>query len=172
MKWYDLAGSAGVVLIVAAFLLLQLERVASNGLLYLIANAIGAALILLSLAFDFNLSAFLMEAFWLAISLLGLARRIGRGPRPPVARRAQSRLQRLRRAREGRCCPWPLTGAERAFLQLHQLEKLAHADFLRPLMCHGSSSIPSIMAFVPPNPRLDTRARTRRAPACRDSAPR
>jgi hypothetical protein len=81
MKWYDLAGSAGVVLIVAAFLLLQLERVASNGLLYLIANAIGAALILLSLSFDFNLSAFLMEAFWLAISLLGLARRIGRDPR-------------------------------------------------------------------------------------------
>jgi hypothetical protein len=81
MKWYDLAGSAGVVLIVAAFLLLQLERVASNGLLYLIANAIGAALILLSLVFDFNLSAFLMEAFWLAISLLELVRRIGRNPR-------------------------------------------------------------------------------------------
>ena len=81
MKWYDLAGSVGVVLIVAAFLLLQLERVVSNGLLYLIANALGAALILLSLSFDFNLSAFLMEAFWLAISLLGLARRFGRGPR-------------------------------------------------------------------------------------------
>jgi paired small multidrug resistance pump len=81
MKWYDLAGSAGVVLIVAAFLLLQLERVASNGLLYLLANALGAALILLSLFFEFNLSAFLMEAFWLAISLFGLARRLGRDPR-------------------------------------------------------------------------------------------
>jgi paired small multidrug resistance pump len=81
MKWYDLAGSAGVVLIVAAFLLLQLERVASNGLLYLLANALGAALILLSLFFEFNLSAFLMEAFWLAISLFGLARRFGRDPR-------------------------------------------------------------------------------------------
>jgi paired small multidrug resistance pump len=81
MKWYDLAGSAGVVLIVAAFLFLQLERVASNSLLYLIANALGAALILLSLFFEFNLSAFLMEAFWLAISLFGLARRLGRDPR-------------------------------------------------------------------------------------------
>ena len=75
MTWYDLAGSAGVVLIVAAYLLLQLERVASTSLLYLLANALGAALILLSLAFDFNLSAFLMEAFWLGISLFGLARR-------------------------------------------------------------------------------------------------
>ena len=81
MKWYDLAGSAGVVLIVAAFLFLQLERIASNSLLYLLANALGAALILLSLFFEFNLSAFLMEAFWLAISLLGLARRFGRDPR-------------------------------------------------------------------------------------------
>jgi hypothetical protein len=75
MTWYDVAGTAGVVMIVAAFLLLQLERVASNSLPYLLANAVGAALILLSLFFDFNLSAFLMEAFWLAISLYGLARR-------------------------------------------------------------------------------------------------
>jgi hypothetical protein len=78
MLWYDLAGSVGVLLIVVAFLLLQLERVASNSLSYLIANAIGAALILLSLLYEFNLSAFLMEAFWLAISLLGLARRQSR----------------------------------------------------------------------------------------------
>lgn len=78
MLWYDLVGSVGVLLIVVAFLLLQLERVASNSLSYLIANAIGAALILLSLLYDFNLSAFLMEAFWLAISLLGLARRQSR----------------------------------------------------------------------------------------------
>ena len=102
MKWYDLAGSAGVVLIVAAFLLLQLERAASNGLLYLIANAIGAALILLSLSFDFNLSAFLMEAFWLAISLLGLARRLvgtrdgPREPKPSSPVRAQGRVQNRR----------------------------------------------------------------------------
>jgi paired small multidrug resistance pump len=75
MRWYDLAGSVGVILIVAAYLLLQLERVGSSGLPYLLANAVGAALILLSLAYEFNLSAFLMEAFWLAISLLGLARR-------------------------------------------------------------------------------------------------
>jgi hypothetical protein len=78
MKWYDLVGSVGVALIVVAFLLVQLERVASNGFPYLIANAIGASLILLSLAYEFNLSACLMEAFWLAISLLGLARRTSR----------------------------------------------------------------------------------------------
>jgi hypothetical protein len=78
MHWYDLVGSVGVILIAAGFLLLQLERVASNSLLYLIANALGAALILLSLMFEFNLSAFLMEAFWLGVSLMGLARRMQR----------------------------------------------------------------------------------------------
>jgi hypothetical protein len=56
-------------------LLLQLNRVASNALSYLIANALGAMLILLSLSVEFNLSAVLMEIFWLAISLLGLLRR-------------------------------------------------------------------------------------------------
>jgi hypothetical protein len=75
MRLHDLAGTAGVILIVGAYLLLQLERMASNALSYLLANAIGATLILLSLFVEFNLSAFLMELFWLAISLLGLLRR-------------------------------------------------------------------------------------------------
>jgi hypothetical protein len=76
MAWYDLAGSFGVAFIIAAFLLLQLERLTSNSLPYLLANALGAGLILVSLFFEFNLSAFLMEAFWLGISLMGLARRV------------------------------------------------------------------------------------------------
>jgi hypothetical protein len=97
MTWYDLAGSVGVVLIVAAYLLLQLQRVAGTGLAYLLANAVGAALILLSLAFDFNLSAFLMEAFWLGISLFGLTRHMRGGPTTrisPVKRTDGSRPPR------------------------------------------------------------------------------
>ncbi len=76
MNWYDALGNIGVALIICAYLFLQLGRIASNSLLYLIPNIIGAALILLSLSVAFNLSAFLMEAFWLAISLLGLCRRL------------------------------------------------------------------------------------------------
>jgi hypothetical protein len=75
MGLHDLSGTIGVILIVGAYLLLQLDRVASNAPSYLIGNAVGAALILLSLSVEFNLSAFLMELFWLAISLLGLLRR-------------------------------------------------------------------------------------------------
>jgi hypothetical protein len=80
MRWYDFAGTLGVVLIVGAYFLLQVERVASNSVPYLSANAVGAALILLSLAYEFNLSAALMEVFWLAISVLGFARRMRARP--------------------------------------------------------------------------------------------
>jgi hypothetical protein len=80
MRWYDLAGTLGVVLIVGAYFLLQLERVASNSVPYLSANAVGATLILLSLAYEFNLSAAFMEAFWLGIGVLGFVRRMRARP--------------------------------------------------------------------------------------------
>jgi paired small multidrug resistance pump len=40
----------------------------------LLMNLAGAGLILVSLAFSFNLSAFLMEAAWALVALFGLAR--------------------------------------------------------------------------------------------------
>lgn len=72
--WHDLAGNLGVTAIVAAYLALQMGWVEGRSLRYSVANAAGALLVLLSLAVEFNLSAFLMEAFWLAISLLGVVR--------------------------------------------------------------------------------------------------
>ena len=72
--WYDLAGNVGVALMVIAYLLLQVGKLRINDLSYSLTNAIGAALVLLSLLYSFNLSAFLVEAFWLLISLFGLFR--------------------------------------------------------------------------------------------------
>lgn len=73
-SWFDLIGNVGVLLMVAAYLLLQLEKLSSSTVSYLLLNAIGATLVMISLAFRFNLSAFLMEAFWLLISLFGLTK--------------------------------------------------------------------------------------------------
>ncbi len=70
---FDLIGTAGVALIVAAYFLLTVRRIESDDLGYALMNAIGAALIIFSLVFDFNFSAFLMEVFWLLISLAGVA---------------------------------------------------------------------------------------------------
>ncbi|MEM1404831.1 MAG: hypothetical protein AAGG55_15955 [Pseudomonadota bacterium] len=70
----DFLGNVGVALILLAYLALQLERVSATSLAYGAMNAVGAALILVSLYFDFNLSAFLMELFWLLISLYGIGK--------------------------------------------------------------------------------------------------
>lgn len=71
---FDLAGFIGVVLIIVAYLLLQLEKLPSSSPTYSLLNAAGALLIMVSLIFAFNLSAFIVEAFWFLISLLGLWR--------------------------------------------------------------------------------------------------
>jgi membrane-associated HD superfamily phosphohydrolase len=73
-SWFDLIGNTGVLLMVIAYLLLQLERLSSSAVSYLLLNTVGAVLVIISLRFRFNLSAFLMEAFWLLISLYGLAK--------------------------------------------------------------------------------------------------
>lgn len=72
--YYDFIGNIGVALILGSYLLVQLRRVTATGLANVVANGIGAACVLYSLLFDFNLSAFIIEAVWLLISLLGLAR--------------------------------------------------------------------------------------------------
>ena len=74
VQWYDFAGVAGVVMILIAYLLLQVGRIGPLDIRYSLLNLFGALLIILSLLFDFNLSAFLMEAAWVLISLLGLYR--------------------------------------------------------------------------------------------------
>ena len=73
-SWFDLTGNVGVLLMVVAYLLLQLEKLSGTSVIYLLLNAAGAIMVMISLLVQFNLSAFLMEAFWLLISLYGLSR--------------------------------------------------------------------------------------------------
>jgi len=75
---HDLLGNIGVALVLLTYWLLQIEKMSATGRLYSLANGIGAALILVSLLFDFNLSAFIVEVMWLLISLYGLQRSIRR----------------------------------------------------------------------------------------------
>jgi hypothetical protein len=72
--WYDFAGNLGVAMMILAYLLLQMGKLRINDLSYSLANTLGAALVLISLLYSFNLSAFLVETFWLLISLYGLVR--------------------------------------------------------------------------------------------------
>ena len=81
MAWHDAIGLLGVAAILLAYALLQAGRVDAADPAYSAANALGAALVLASLWYDFNLSAAVIEGAWLAISLYGLVR-AGRGLRP------------------------------------------------------------------------------------------
>jgi hypothetical protein len=55
-------------------LLLQLEKLPSTSPTYSLLNAAGALLVIVSLIFQFNLSAFIVEVFWFLISLVGLTK--------------------------------------------------------------------------------------------------
>jgi hypothetical protein len=72
----DLVGIIGVAIIVVAYLMLQLERLKSTDLSYSVMNALGASMIVASLIVDFNLSALLMEVFWVLISFIGIGRHL------------------------------------------------------------------------------------------------
>ncbi|MDH4013995.1 MAG: hypothetical protein C0629_10690 [Chromatiales bacterium] len=72
--WHNLVGMVGVTLILVSYLLLQTGRMQASEPRYSLANAAGAALVLISLMYEFNLSAAIIESFWLLISLLGLWR--------------------------------------------------------------------------------------------------
>ena len=80
---FDVAGLIGVLLIVIAYLLLQLDKLPSTSLSFSLMNAAGSLLIMLSLVFRFNVSAFLIEVFWFLISLLGLTKWFIARKRPP-----------------------------------------------------------------------------------------
>lgn len=72
---YDVIGLAGVVAIIIAYYLLQSDRLRYDDYSYLFLNGVGAVLIMISLAFAFNLAAFAMEAIWVAISIYGAVKR-------------------------------------------------------------------------------------------------
>lgn len=72
--WYDFVGTIGTALIIVTYTLLQTERIKSSSLIYSLLNAAGAAMIIVSLLFSFNFSAFMVEFFWLLISLFGIVK--------------------------------------------------------------------------------------------------
>ena len=72
--WYDFVGSIGVGVIILTYVLLQIGKLKSETLAYSILNAAGASLIIVSLIYNFNFSAFIVEFFWVLISLYGIVK--------------------------------------------------------------------------------------------------
>ena len=74
LQWYDWVGVAGTLMVLGAFFGLQSARLAGNGIVYQLLNLLGAAGVLVSLLGEFNLSVFLLEVAWVAVSGYGMAR--------------------------------------------------------------------------------------------------
>ncbi len=71
---YDLIGSIGVGLIILTYILLQTEKIRSENLSYSVCNGLGAGLIVFSLIYNFNFSAFVVESLWVLISIYGIGK--------------------------------------------------------------------------------------------------
>ena len=72
--WYDFVGSIGVGIIIFTYILLQIGKIRSENLVYSLLNTLGASLIIISLIFNFNFSAFIVEFFWVLVSLYGVGK--------------------------------------------------------------------------------------------------
>lgn len=84
LLWYDWVGIAGTLMILGAFFLLQAGKVSGTGLSYQLLNLFGAGGVLVSLLGQFNISVFVLEIAWMAISIFGIARTLrGRTAGPP-----------------------------------------------------------------------------------------
>jgi len=70
----------GAVLILAAFVLAQQRRMATDSVVYLALNAVGAALLAVVAVLDRDLGFTLLETTWTVVSTAGLVRCLKRGP--------------------------------------------------------------------------------------------
>ena len=72
MALHDLLGTIGVGFIIVMYAMLQLGKISAERPAFSAFNALGAVCILVSLTYEFNLSAAIMEGVWLVVSLYGL----------------------------------------------------------------------------------------------------
>lgn len=68
----DIIGTTGVALIVVTYFLLQIEKIKSTDLSYSVLNMLGSLMILISIFKNWNFASFLIEFFWILISLIGV----------------------------------------------------------------------------------------------------
>lgn len=68
----NIVGMIGTTCIVAAYLLMQLNKLDPKGMLFNVINLIGAIFLLISLMVHFNLASVVIEVFWVFASLIGI----------------------------------------------------------------------------------------------------
>ena len=69
---YQVIGFVGMIFIIYAYFLLQVGKYDSKSLQFQYINLVGAILLLISLCVHFNLGSFIIEVFWILITLYGI----------------------------------------------------------------------------------------------------
>jgi len=78
MNIFVFLGIVGVSLIIIAYFLLQINKLSSQSLMFSLLNFIGSFLILISLFDEWNFPSFIIEIFWMLISLIGIIKALKR----------------------------------------------------------------------------------------------
>lgn len=73
---FNAIGIIGVILVLLAYLLLQINKLSQNSITFSLMNLLGSGLILLSLFYSWNLASVIIESAWLLVSLFGLSKAI------------------------------------------------------------------------------------------------
>lgn len=76
MDIYQWIGFVGMAFVVFAYLLLQMNKYTIKSIQYQLLNLVGAILLLISLFVHFNLGSFIIEVFWIGITIYGIAKNI------------------------------------------------------------------------------------------------
>ena len=74
LSLYDAFGLAGSAVVIVAYFATQKGWLSATDWKFPFSNVLGCLLIITSFLANWNLSAFLVEVFWLAISIYGLVR--------------------------------------------------------------------------------------------------
>ncbi len=72
MDIYQWIGFLGMAFVVIAYFLLQINKYTIKSLEFQLLNLIGAILLLISLFVHFNLGSFIIEIFWIIITIYGI----------------------------------------------------------------------------------------------------
>ena len=78
IELYNIVGFIGTVLLIGAYFANQQRWLASDDWRFPFANLVGALLILVSLFYEWNFPSVVIEIFWIAISLWGIGKSLGR----------------------------------------------------------------------------------------------
>lgn len=72
MDIFQIISFIGMLFVVVAYLLLQMDKLDRKSMSFQVLNLIGAILLLISLFVHFNLGSFIIEVFWIGITLYGI----------------------------------------------------------------------------------------------------